>query len=126
MRALRISDDDIDLLDHRDGHVCDRSREWLELHSFEIDDAGHNLTPQTFVGEALRESPRARCFLDSSLAFARACELRCMHALRALAAADGPSSPLHPIIAGEVCGDHDNPSAHGDRQMRGAAIEPMT
>ena len=90
MHALRVPDRMLDDLDTRDGHVQDRTREWLELHSF----------PPKAFGSI--EEPKAAKFLEYSLEFASMCEARCTQALHALATADTACPNLGSLLQGET------------------------
>lgn len=91
MRALRISDEQLDNLDSRDGYVCDRVREWLELHHFGSHPFGK-----------LEDHPKACRFLETALTFASICEARCTQALAALATAigGGGAAQLRALVDG--------------------------
>jgi len=91
MRALRISDEQLDDLDSRDGYVCDRVREWLELHHFGSHPFGK-----------LEDHPKASRFLETALTFASICEARCTQALAALATAigGGGAAQLRALVDG--------------------------
>ena len=91
MRALRISDEQLDDLDSRDGYVRDRVREWLELHHFGSHPFGQ-----------LEDHPKARRFLEAALTFASICEARCAQALAALATAigGGGAAQLRALVDG--------------------------